>query len=107
MSNRIVIITNNERLVDELFSNDVKCPRTSKKNRRHSVDAFAETADEGGKGSEPCRVRHAIPENLRPGLCEVAGLVRRARLEMLNGNTEHAAITLGRVNDILDREINK
>lgn len=107
MSNKIVIITNDKHLVDELFSNDVKCPRTSKRNRRHSVDAFAETADEGGKGNEPCEVPHTIPENLHPGLCEIAGLVRRARLEMLNGNIEHASITLGRINDALDHEINK
>lgn len=43
----------------------------------------------------------------RAGLCELAGLVRRARVELSEGKARLVAHTLGRVQNAIDRELNK
>lgn len=52
-------------------------------------------------------VRCTRAEKLLVGLHEIAGLVRRARAELVNRDLTGCAITLGRVADAIDRELNK
>lgn len=70
------------------------------------VDPFdAEEAYDDIPGKDA--VRRARAEKLLIGLHEIAGLVNRARAELFSGDLNGCAITLGRIANAIDRELNK
>lgn len=70
------------------------------------VDPFdAEEAYDNIPGKDA--VRRTRAEKLLIGLHEIAGLVNRARAELVSGDLNGCAITLGRIANAIDRELNK
>lgn len=99
MINTLMIEIERARRDLESALNDVM--KLTEREKRNASNHVTDNRD-------PDEACDGIPHSVvvKEGLCEIAGLVNRARRELSDGNLSNCSTTLGRIANAIDRELN-